>query len=339
MVAGHCALPVTRRQFVQGAGLAGLGLLAGCGRWPGQDQERPKLYRLGLFHVGTDHVPPSLEPLLAELRTLGHQEGTTIHLDWRNLEDENVAEATAREFVLAQMDVIVAFENQSIRAAQAATTTIPVVMVHATAPVANGFVATLAHPGGNLTGFSTSGVSLSKRLQLFSDLMPTLRRVLVLVDPRESAAARSLVELQAAAAALQVEVVARWTSTQGDIERVIHAVEPGEVDGVLVASQSLGASYPGVIVHAASVKQLPVGHVSILKDWVSQGALFSYGPNAAASGPLAARYVDRILKGTQPADLPVEEPAIFEFVINLQTAQALGLTIPPHVLLQATEVL
>jgi putative ABC transport system substrate-binding protein len=325
----------SRRQFVGGAGSAAL--LVGCGGLPWQDQAAPKVHRLGLFHVGTDHVPSSLEPLLAELQALGYQEKKTVHWDWRNLENE-AARATAQEFVRDQADLIVAFENQSIRAAQAATSVIPIVIAHATAPVANGFVATFAHPGGNLTGFSTSAVTLGKRLQLFSEMVPGLRRVLVLADPGDPAAPRSLAEVQAAAATLQLEVLARWTRSRADVEGVFGAINPGEVDGVFVASQSLGANHPAVIIECALAKQLPTGQVSLLKEWVSQGALFSYGPNAAAIGPLAARYVDRILKGTKPADLPVEEPAIFEFVINLRTAQALGITIPHEILLQVTEV-
>jgi ABC-type uncharacterized transport system substrate-binding protein len=133
-----------------------------------------KVYRVGVFHVGLDHVPPSLDTLREALRTLGYEEGRNLRLDWRNLPDEEAANATAREFTRDRVDLIVAFENQTTRAAKAATAEIPIVFLHVTDPVAEGFVKTLARPGGNLTGFVYYAVSPAKRLEQLKEMVPKL---------------------------------------------------------------------------------------------------------------------------------------------------------------------
>jgi putative tryptophan/tyrosine transport system substrate-binding protein len=171
----------TRRHFVQGAGVAGLALLAGCGRWPGQAQAPPKVYRLGVFHVGADHVPPSLSGLREGLQALGYVEGQNLELDWRNLVDESAAYATAEQFVRERKDLIVAFEPDSARAAKAATTEIPIVFLAVDEPVASGLVQSFAHPGGNLTGIVGRPLLLSKRMEFFKELLPSLQRLLGLV--------------------------------------------------------------------------------------------------------------------------------------------------------------
>jgi ABC-type uncharacterized transport system substrate-binding protein len=157
-------------------------------------QQPTRIWRVGLFHVGLDHVPPSLEPLRQELRKLGYEEGKNIQLDWRNLPDEDAANALAKEWVRNRVDLIVAFENQTARAAQAATSQIPVVLVHVPNPVADGFGKSMAHPGGNMTGFGGVGDIPGKRLELFTELVPKLRRVLVLIDPKDPATPRFLTE-------------------------------------------------------------------------------------------------------------------------------------------------
>jgi putative ABC transport system substrate-binding protein len=146
-------------------------------------QSAGKVWRIGLMHVGLDHPPRSVETFRATLKALGYEEGKNIHLDFRNLANEEAARATAREFVHDSVDVIVAFENQTARAAKAATSEIPVVFVHVTDPVADGLVSSLPRPGGNLTGFAGLGDVPAKRLELFKELVPRLRRVIVLIDP------------------------------------------------------------------------------------------------------------------------------------------------------------
>lgn len=295
-----------------------------------------KVWRIGLFHVGLDHVPPSLEPLRQELRTLGYQEGRNLQLDWRNLPDEDAANETAKEFARARVDLIVAFENQTVRAAKAATAEIPVVFLHPTDPVADGFIQSMAHPGGNITGFSAQADVPAKEIELFKNLVPGLRRLLVLVDPQDPVVSRRLVEMRRAAAVLKLQLAEREAVDAADVERVIGDLKPGEVGGIIAASYNTRVKFTQLMLRLASAKRLPL-HVH-RKEWVEQGALFTYAPDFAPVGVRAARYIDRILKGTKPADLPAEDTTGFKLVINLKTASALGLVIPQAMLLRADAV-
>ena len=302
-------------------------------------QPAAKVWRIGLFHVGLDHVPPSLDGLREGLKALGYEEGKNTRLDWRNLPDEEAAWVTAQQFVRDRVDVIVAFEAQTVRAARAATskTPTPVVFLHVDDPVADGFINSLARPGGNLTGLAWGPHLPDKRLQLFKELVPRLRRVLVLLDPKDPSTGRLLPIVQKAARVLKLELVEREVTESADIERVFGALRPGDVDGVFVVSPSLETNAPSLILRLASERRLPLP--GPLKKWVAQGALFYYGINYPAAGSTAARYIDKILKGTKPADLPVEYPMRFELIINLKTVRALALTIPQSVLIQADELL
>jgi len=289
------------------------------------------------MHVGLDHVPPSLVPLREELRTLGYEDGRNIRLDFRNLADQAAADITAQQFVRDQVDLIVAFEEQAMRGVKAATSAIPVVFLHLVDPVADGFVKSLAHPGGNATGFVTWAVSPSKQIELFSEFLPRPRRLMVLLDPKDAITRRQLPELRSAGAALGMKMVEHAVATASDIERAVGATDRGKVDGVFVLSRTLSTNFPSLILRLTTGRSLPL--VSNRKEWVQQGALFSYAPDLAAIGRLAAPYVTKILSGTKPGDLPVQEPTKFELVINLKTAKALGLTIPPSLLLRADQVI
>ena len=320
-----------RRQFVIAAGLLlALPLAA-------KAQQLGKVYRIGLFHVGVDHVPPSLEPLQKELKALGYMEGKNIHLDWRNLPDEEAAREVAKEFVRNRVELIVAFENHTIRAAKAATSEIPVVFLHATDPVEAGFVKSMSHPGGNLTGFAGLGDLPAKWMQLFTEVVPTLRRVLVLFNPLDPVAARYLGEYRRAAAILKLELVERGVSNEADIERVFASLKRGEVDGVIHGSPDVRLRFSSLLVRLALENRLP--YQADQRAWVERGGLFCYAPDLASVGPLAARYIHRIFKGAKPADLPVEELSKYELIINLKTAKALGLTIPPSVRLRIDAVI
>jgi len=302
------------------------------------DAQQPRqVYRIGLFHVGLDHVPPSLDPFREGLKALGYEEGRNIRLDWRNLADEEAARATAKEFVRDRVDLIVAWENQSVRAAKAATSEIPVMILHVTDPVADGFVKSLARPGGNLTGIVGLRDLPGKQIELFRELVPRLRRVLLLIDPQDPVTGRLLAEIREVGATLKLRLVEQEATNQADIERVFGSVKRGDVDGVFIVSPNLQTKFSSLIIRLASEKRLPVP--SHRKEWVEQGALFSYGSNYVALGRAAARYADKILKGTKPADLPVEEMSQFQLVVNLKTAKMLGLTIPPSVLVRADEVI
>ena len=320
-----------RRAFISGitGGLLAAPLAAGA-------QPAGRVWRIGLFHVGLDHVPPSLDGLREGLTALGYEEGKNIHFDWRNLADEDAARTTAQAFVRDRVDLIVAFENQTVRAVKATTTEIPVVMLHVTAPVENGFIKSFAHPGGNVTGFAGLGDNPSKEVELFKELVPRLKRLLVLYagDPGSS---RWLADVRQAATKLKLELVERQTAKRADIERVFAAIKPGDVDGVFISSPDLRTRFLALILELASNRRLPLqGH---RREWVEQGALFSYNVDLRSVGKAAARYVDKILKGTKPADLPVEQSSQLQLIINLKTAKALGLTIPPSLLLRADQVI
>ncbi len=304
---------------------------------PSQAQQPKRIWQIGLFHVGLDHVPPSFPALREAIKELGYEEGKNSHLDWRNLPDDAAALATAQEFTRQPVDLIVAFEDQTIRAAKAATSEVPVLFLHANAPVKDGFVKSFAHPGGNMTGFVTWPVSYGKRVELFKELIPDLRSLLLIAHPDDPVGHRWLQEMRSAGAALKLRLIEREVSNQAEIERVMRSVRRDEVGGVLVASLILRNSYSSLIVDIASERRLPLGMHR--KEWVERGALFSYAADLASVGRAAAPYVDRILKGTKPADLPVDQVSRFELVINLKSAQKLGLTIPQSVLFRATKVI
>jgi putative ABC transport system substrate-binding protein len=302
-------------------------------------QQPGKVWRIGLFHVGLDHVLPALDTLRDELKALGYEEGQNLLLDWRNLPDEAAAADTAKAFVRERVDLIVAFENQTARAAKAATAAIPIVFVGVSDPVAAGFVHSLAHPGGNLTG-SEGFVfeALDKKLELFKDLVPHLHRVLVLQDPTDPVTPPLLAELRKAGAALKLQLLEQAVTEQADLERVFSALHRGDVDGVYVLSPNLLVKFSALVIQLATERGLPVP--SHRKEWVEQGALFSYAPtDNRVSGQKIAAYVDKILKGAKPGDLPVQRDMRIKFVVNLKTAKALGLAIPPEVLFRADEVI
>lgn len=335
-----------RRDFIIVAGAAVAWPLAARAQ-----QQAGKLYRIGLLHVGLDHVPGSLQGLREGLSALGYDvgmgpmpqvstlvEGRNIRLDWRNLQDEAAARETARAFVNDRVDVIVAFESQSVRAAKAATTEIPIVFLHIVDPIAEGFAKSLAHPGGNLTGFGEFYAEVTaKRVEIYKELDPSLQRLLVLIgpdDPHWQLVAR---EVRRAATTLDLQLVERQVLSQQDIERVFASIGPGDVDGVFIGSSNLATKFPSLVLRLATERHLPLPFHR--KEWVTRGALFSYGPNMPVLGREAANYVDRILKGAKPSDLPIEQPARLELAINLKTAKALGLTIPQSILARADEVI
>ena len=302
-----------------------------------QAQQASKVWRIGIFHVGLDHVPPSLEPLRQQLKALGYEEGKNLHVDWRNLADEEAARATAQQFVRDHVDLIVAYENQTVRAAQAATSEIPIVFVAVTDPVAEGFVKSWAHPGGNITGFATWGELYGKQMELFKEMVPRLRRLLVLIDRRDSATETALAEVRPAGAALKMQPVERQVTTEADVERLFRSLKRGDVDGVFIASPSLRNRFPALITKLALQKRLPLAMHR--KEWVEKGALFSYGFIPGQYAREGASYIDKIFKGTKAGDLPVQQPPQLEFVISLTAAKQLGLTIPQWSLMKADKVI
>ena len=340
-------MDTARRRFVSCAAVAMLATPLAAAA-----QQTRKVWRIGLFHVGTDHVPPSLDGLREGLRTLGYDSGTwalpllshvmvgrNTRLDWRNVGDEAEAQETAKEFVSSRVDLIVAFENQAIRAAKSATTQIPIVMVHATDPLEDGFVTSVSRPGGNLTGFAGGFFfdKPGKLLELFKELVPRLNRLLVLIDPEDPVSKRLVAEVRVAAPRLKITLVEREVHRQDEVERVFQAMRRGSLDGVVAISPTIITKYSTLLIRLASERQLPMP--THRKEWVEQGGLFSYAPDGDPIGRAAAGYVDRILRGTKAGELPVQFPTEWKLVINLKTAKALGLTIPPSLLLRADQVI
>jgi putative tryptophan/tyrosine transport system substrate-binding protein len=314
-------------------------------------QPAGKVHRIGLFHVGLDHVPPSLDGLREGLKRLSYDvpaspipkvstvfDGRNIRLDWRNLADERAARQAAASFVRDRVDLIVAFENQAVRAAQAATTHVPIFFVSVSDPVAEGFVKSMARPGGNVTGIADYlGELQGKRLEVFKELVPELKQLLVLTDPTDPATRRLMGEISRATTQLRVQLVERAATTEADLARIFASLKTGDVDAVVIASPTLMTKFPSLILRLSSERRLPFA--SHRRELVQEGLLFSYGPDYSAVGQDAARYIDRLLKGAKPADLPVQQASKLELVINLKTAKALGLTVPPSLLLRADQII
>jgi putative ABC transport system substrate-binding protein len=313
--------------------------------------------RAGLMHVGTDHVPPSLGTLVEGLAELGWMDATKdemvealttdgrftsprIELIWHNLEPGEEQDQAAA-YVAQAVDVIVAFEDKSIAAAKAATAgaehPIPVVFLHPSDPVRDELVASLAEPGGNLTGVFGARDPVAKQLELYDQIIPGLRRLLTLVDPTDSVATPPLLaEARAAAEQLGIVLVEREASSQAELEAAFRALSPGEVDGAFLLSPSLRLIFSQLTIDLAAEANIPVQ--AHRKEWAAKGALFSLGVDIGPVGRAGARFVDSVLKGTAPADLPVEEVQGSQFAINLDTATTLEIEVPPEVINLADEV-
>ena len=321
--------------------LLGVFLIAGGGS-DANSAAAQSVPRVGLMHVGTDHVPPSWPSLKARLEELGWTDGRNIELLWRNLEPED-AQMQANAFVAQGVDVIVAFEDKSINAAQVATGGMsdptPIVFLHPSDPVLDGLVESLARPDRNLTGVYAARDVVAKQLELYQLLVPRLRRVLTLVDPEDPATDRiHLPQTQAAAVQMQppVELDIRDVSSARDLEQIFGSLRPGEVDAAFLLSPSLRLNHSALTIKLAGKARLPVQ--AHRKEWVQEGALYSYGIDLPLIGQAGARYVDSLLKGSSPADLPVEEISKVELAINLATAARLGIKVPQDMIIRADHV-
>jgi putative tryptophan/tyrosine transport system substrate-binding protein len=332
MAADFHGLNLSRRRFVQGAGLAGLGLLAGCGRWPGQAPASAQVPKVGIMNA----IPSSAEAFRQGMAALGYVDGQNIILEYRSVgaREELLPEAAA-ELARLPVDVIVAGGDPPIRAAVEATTTIPIVMAVSRDPVASGFITSLAHPGANITGLSYLSVQLTgKRLELLQQTVSRSARVVALGPPSALPEWR---EAEDASRALGLQLQFLEVHRPDDLAEAIEGAIRDGSDALLVLGSPLTAGQHWRIAELAVANRLPA--IYDRREFAEAGGLMAYGPRITGLWSRSAYYVDRILKGTKPADLPVEQPREFDFVINLKTAQALGLTIPQHVLLQATEVI
>jgi putative ABC transport system substrate-binding protein len=307
-------------------------------------QQATTVYRGGRLHgVGSPSSGPEppFEAFRQGLRERGYIEGQNLISEDRYAEgSQERLRDLAAELARLPVDVIVAGGAAAVRAAQHATRTIPIVMAATADPVGEGFVASLAHPGGNITGLSFLAAELpGKRLELLKETVPQSTRIGILANPAFPAHASRLHTLTEAARALGVHLHVVEVRRADEVDTAFAAMARAGADAVLVLEDAvvLNSEHGRVVADLAATYQLPVMYA--WPEWVVAGCLMSYGPSLPAMYRQAAIYVDKILKGAKPADLPVEQLAKFELVINLKTAQALGLTIPPTLLMLADEVI
>jgi len=327
-----------RRGFLRGGlALAGLGLASACGGMPLPWQRATKIPRIGYLGL-TSTSAPQLQGLRDGLRELGYQEGQTIAFEERWGASNDQLPVLAGELARLPVDLIVAAAgNGSIRAALDATRTIPIVFVGAGDPVQGGFVASLSRPGGNATGTSALQVQVGpKRLQLLRETAPGIVRVLALTETTDPSTNDGLL-LREAAQALGVELMRPTIRSATEVTTVLDQAIRERADALFVGGQPLIRRESERIIEFAARHRLPAMYDR--RELATAGGLMSYGPDLAESYRRTATYVDRILKGASPAELPIEQATRFEFVVNLPTARSIGLTIPQSVLQQATEVI
>jgi putative ABC transport system substrate-binding protein len=332
----------TRRQFMQGAALVGAGLLAGCGRLPFQTQQPAKLPRIGYLSGDptTDDVHARrIERFQHGLQELGYVEGQNLLVEWRwgGPRPDQFREQAA-ELVQLSVDVIVVGTGPALFAARAATSTIPVVVLFSGDMVPLGLVASYARPGGNITGLTFMSAGLAgKRLQLLKDAMPGMSRVAVLWTPFETPAHPEMAETQVAALELGLALQSVEVRDPRELSEAFAAMVREQADGFLTFAHTFSFDNRRRIVELAAASRLPGMYG--WKEFVEVGGLMAYGPRLSTLYRRAGSYVDKLLKGANPAELPMEQPHEFDLVLNLKTARALGLTIPERVLVQATEVI
>jgi len=302
-----------------------------------QAQQPVKIPRIG--YLSATRPQPRDEAFRQGLRELGYVEGENIAIEWRFAEGKlDQVPRNARELVRLKVDIIVTTGPADTRAAKEATSEIPIVMAQDSDPVGDGFVVSLARPGGNITGLSNLASEISgKRLELLKETVPKLSHVAVLRNLNEPGNAQALTETQLAAQSFGIILQYFDVKNLKDAENAFRQARKERNQAVLMLANAVVSNYPAEIAKLAVKNRVPAIHIR--RDFVESGGLMSYGPSLLDLWHRAATYVDKILKGAKPADLPVEQPTKFEFVINLKTAKQIGLTIPPNVLARADRVI
>ena len=303
-------------------------------------QQPKKVPRIGFLGASSASVLAArIEAFRQGLRDLGYVEGKNIVIEWRSAEGKlDRLPALAAELVRLKVDVIVTTGPAPTRPAKEATSTIPIVMAFDNDPVGNGFVASLARPGGNITGLSTLAPEISgKQLEVLKEIVPRLSRVAVLGSSTTPGNAQSLKETELAAGAFGVKVQYLDVRDPKDIDTAFQATGKGRADAILVLTSPVFNPYRTEIADLAVKNRLPA--IYSTPEFVEDGGLMTYGVSLTDLYRRAATYVDKILKGAKPVDLPVEQPTKFEFIINLKAAKQIGLTIPPNVLVRADRVI
>lgn len=306
------------------------------------EAQAERIARIGVLSGGSA-APSPLSPLLdafrQSLRDLGYSEGKTILIEYRFAEAKpERLPALAADLVRLDVDVIVAINTPASKAAKAATKTIPIVFTWVVDPLS--LVASLARPGGNVTGLTTQSGDLGpKRLELLKETLPGLKRVAVLWNAGNPTATRFFKDMESAAPLFGIRLQALGVRGAGsdDVQSAVDAAVRERAGALFVIEETMLLGHRTLILDQAAKRRLPTASTN--KEFVQAGGLVSYGVNFPDMFRRTARYVDKILRGAKPADLPVEQPTRLELVVNNKTAQALGLTIPPAVLVRADEVI
>jgi putative ABC transport system substrate-binding protein len=311
-----------------------------CAALPAEAQQPAKIPRIG-FLIGSSPSANAarIEAFRQGLRELGYLEGKNIVIEFRSAEGKfDRLPDLAAEMVRLKVDVIVTTGPIINRPAKEATSTIPIVMGFDNDPVGNGFVASLARPGGNMTGLSNLAPEITgKQLELLKEIVPKLSRVAVLGNSKEPANPQLLTEAEIAAGTFRMKLQYVDIPSPKDIETAFRAATNGRSEAVLMLGAFIFNPHRAQIAGLAAGNRLPAIYNAV--EWVEAGGLMSYGTSFPDLFRRAATYVDKILKGAKPAELPVEQPTKFELVINLKTAKQIGLTIPPNVLARADKVI
>jgi putative ABC transport system substrate-binding protein len=313
-------------------------LLALCAS--AQAQQPAKNPRIGfLVAVSPSAFAARAETFRLGLRDLGYVEGKNIVIESRYAEGKlDRLPALAADLVRLKVDIIVTAGSQATRAAGEATSTIPIVMTNDPDPVGSGLVASLARPGGNVTGLSTLSPELSgKRLELLREVVPMLSRVAVFGTSTQPGHAQTIKELELTAKEFKVQIQHVDVLKSKDIETAFRAAAKGRADGLLTLTSAILRSQRAQLAELAVKNRIPAIYNDV--QFVETGGLIFYGVSSRDLDRRAATYVDKILKGIKPADIPVEQPIKFEFIINLKAAKQIGLTIPPNVLARADRVI
>ena len=305
-----------------------------------QAQESKKIPRIGFLSATSPAANSArIEAFRQGLRDLGHVEGKNIFIEWRWADGKfDRLPSQAAELVRLNVDVIVSSGPAPTRFSKEATTTIPIVIAQAGDPVGSGFVVSLAHPGGNVTGLSTLAPEISgKRLELLKDIVPKLSQVAVIGTSTYPGNAESLKETEFAAGAFGVKFHYLDVTDQKRIAPAFRDAMNARADAVLVLTSPIFNSQRTQVINFATKARVPTMYPQ--KEYVEEGGLITYGASVVDSYRRAAAYVDKILKGAKPVDLPIEQPKSFELVINLKAAKQIGLTVPPRVLERANQVI
>ena len=303
-------------------------------------QQPTKVPRIGYLGATSPAATAArIDAFKQGLRELGYVEGKTIFIDYRWAEGKlDRIPGLAAELVRLNVDVIVTAGPADTKGAKEATSTIPIVMGFDNDPVGNGFVASLARPGGNITGLSTLAPEISgKQLELMKEIVRRLSRIAVFGTSRQPGNAQSLQEVELAAKALKVKLQYLDVLDPKDVETAFRAATKGRADAILVLQTPVASQQRAQFIDLAVKHRLPATYSRA--DFVEAGGLMCYGASFPDLMRRAATYVDKILKGRTPADLPVEQPMKFEFIVNLKAAQQIGLTIPPNALARADRVI